>query len=106
VKTTSSAAISSPLWNFTPWRSASSTVARRSPLQLSARPGTAFGGCPAGLHDSVSKMKGEGLRWCDWIARATAQPRRLCDLLHAMVMLGGGRLADGDPGKEGWRRRA
>ena len=39
VKTTSSDVISSPLWNFTPLRSDSSTVRSSIRFQLSARPG-------------------------------------------------------------------
>ena len=39
VKTTSSAVISSPLWNFTPLRRVNSTVRSSMRFQLSARPG-------------------------------------------------------------------
>ena len=42
VKTTSSDVISSPLWNFTPLRSDSSTVRSSMRFQLSARPGIGF----------------------------------------------------------------
>src|SRR5476651_2161246 len=57
VKITSSAVISSPLWNFTPLRSDISTVRSSMRFQLSARPGLASSWPSRFCMISVSNMK-------------------------------------------------
>ena len=83
VKTTSSAVISSPLWNFTPWRSFSSTVWSSMRRHSVARPGTAprlprqflrRSGLPRSRRRTRARRRST--------ARAARRAVRIGDLLH------------------------
>ena len=88
VKTTSSAVISSPLWNFTPLRSASSTVRSSRRFQLSARPGTGSSWPIRFCMISVSKRK-EKVREPTLDCSRKGSSEALLEICWtAMVMLG------------------